>query len=900
MSTLARNGSGDSLSSVLRQLSVRPTALARLASEWKCSAGRNVIQLRKLGFISAPLGLRGGGAPLWLCRGRARFLAGCSVAAVCVADPLRAQGAGPSASLPDVGFASGAHSIAVLACFIGLVSAFAMAVVALGRERAKGQRARSVLVGELAELRARYDRYATLIAAEPQIIVSWPSRRGDPVIEGDTDLVVPGQPARRVLAFGAWLAPAHAQALESALDALKNGGERFRLGLRSIDGRYFEADGRAISGQAVFRLRETTVERQELTRAREALTSARGDLSALRTMLDALAQPIWLRDREGALIWVNLAYAAAVGASDASEVVARQIEILNADVRSSARETVTNGAIYAGRVKSLVRGVELALDVVESPGGSGAAGMATDITAVEIAREDLTRLKQAHARTLDRLPTAVAIFGADKRLVFHNAAYRKLWGLDEEVLASAPSDSDILERLRNERKLPEQADFRKWKGELFMAYRAADPKDHWWYLPDGRTLHVVVTPNVPARSGAPAGGVTYVFDDVTERFSLESRYNALMRMQGETLDSLREGVAVFGSDGGLKLSNPAFSELWKLDDDTITGRPHVDVIANHCAALSADTTVWADIRMAVAGLYDKRTRRTFRVNRLDGATLDCATAPLPDGSTLLTFTDMTASVSVERALTERTEALEAASRIRDDFLRHVSFELRLPLNSAIGFAQLLAEETVGPLNSKQREYADHIKRSSESLLTLINDILDLTIIDNGGLEMTFADVDVAEAVAAAIRGIEDRLAEKDVRLRVEVPVDIGVFQADAKRVRQVLYNLLSSAVGASAGGSSITVSASRVGEFIHLAVIDSGNGLTEAQIERLLSREPARADVGLSVDVGLSLVRAFVALHGGRIEASSSPGEGTRVICIFPVARPEVDHDGRGGKVAAA
>lgn len=833
-----------------------------------------------------------------------------SAIACCLAAPARVHAASdtpvPAAdSFTAVGGGGAPHSLIILAGFVGLASAFAMAVVALGRERGKARRARIALARELADLRSRHDRYATLIAAEPQIIVSWPSRQGEPLIEGDIDLVAPGQPARRVLAFGSWLAPAHAQALENALDALKNGGERFHLGLRAIDGRYFEADGRAISGQAVFRLRETTAERQELARVRDALAGARGDLSALRTMLDALAQPIWLRDREGTLIWVNLAYAAAVGAADGAEVVSRQMEILDAATRTDVRAAIERGMVYSGRVQSTVQSAQLTLEVVESSAGGGTAGIATDVTAVERARHDLMRLKQAHARTLDRLPTAVAIFDANKRLVFHNEAYRKLWKLDEEFLASAPSDGDILERLRSERKLPEQADFRKWKGELLMAYRSSEPRDHWWYLPDGRTLDVVVTPNAPVKDGVAAagsngGGVTYVFDDVTERFRLESRYNALMRMQGETLDSLREGVAVFGSDGGLKLSNPAFSDLWQLDDDTIAGRPHVDVIAARCAALSTDKGIWADISMAVAGLHDTRTRRTFRVTRLDGATLDCATAPLPDGSTLLTFTDMTASVSVERALMERNEALETASRIRDDFLHHVSYELRSPLTSAIGFAQLLAEETVGPLNAKQREYADHITRSSESLLTLINDILDLATIDNGGVEMVLGDVDVAEAVAAAIRGIEDRLTEKDVRLRVDVPVDIGTFQGDAKRVRQVLYNLLSSAVGASESGGTITVGAVREGGEVHLSVTGSGRGLTDAQVERLLTRSAPRGEVGLSVDVGLSLVRAFVELHGGRIEASSQAGAGTRVVCTFPAAQQGLDREGSGGKEAAA
>ncbi|MFT0891435.1 PAS-domain containing protein [Pseudochelatococcus sp. G4_1912] len=797
----------------------------------------------------------------------------------------------------DVRDYSSAHSVILLAGFAGIAVAFAMAATTLVRERSRSRQNSKLLVREVSELRARHDRYATLIASEPQVIVSWPSRDAEPIIEGDAAIVVPGQQARRVLAFGSWLVPSHAQALEHALNALKNGGERFRLGLRGLDGRYFEADGRAISGQAVFRLRETTVDRQELSRTRDALAGARGDLSALRTMLDAMAQPIWLRDHDGALIWVNHAYAMAVGAMDGAEVIARQIEILDTKSREAVRAAISNGSMFTGRVTVTIAATKLSFEVVESPGGNGTAGMASDVSALETARVDLDRLKDAHARTLDRLPTAVAIFDADKRLVFHNAAYRKLWAIDDAFLASAPGDSELLDRLRSERKLPEQADFRKWKGELLSSYRATAPQDHWWYLPDGRTLHVVVTPNV---HGNGAGGVTYVFDDVTERFRLESRYNALMRMQGETLDSLREGVAVFGSDGGLKLSNPAFSDLWQLDDELITSRPHVDVVARHCAALSADSSIWSDIRLAVAGLHDTRTRHTFRVVRLDGAALDCSAAPLPDGSTLLTCTDMTASVSVERALTERNDALEKASRIRDDFVHHVSYELRSPLTSAIGFAQLLAEETVGPLNAKQREYADHITRSSESLLALINDILDLATIDNGGVEMVMGDVDVAEAVAGAIRGIEVRLAEKAVKLRVDVPVDIGTFQGDAKRVRQVLYNLLSNAVSTSHEGGAIIVSAERDTAEIRIAVMDDGSGLTPEQLERLVSRAKATTNVGLSVDVGLSLASSFVELHGGRIEVTSAPGNGTRIVCAFPIMHVLDEIKDKSGKEVAA
>src|SRR5690606_20017319 len=150
-------------------------------------------------------------------------------------------------------------------------------------------------------------------------------------------------------------------------------------------------------------------------------------------------------------------------------------------------------------------------------------------------------------------------------------AYRLLWTLDQDWLDTAPGDGDILERLRSWRRLPEEADFRQWKANVLSGYTAVEPQEHWWHLPDGRIIRVVVNPN-------PQGGVTYLYDDVTERFQLESRYNGLLRVQGETLDTLREGVAVFGPDGRLRLSNPAFAELWGISAEVVATEPHIDEV----------------------------------------------------------------------------------------------------------------------------------------------------------------------------------------------------------------------------------------------------------------------------------------------------------------------------------
>jgi signal transduction histidine kinase len=492
-------------------------------------------------------------------------------------------------------------------------------------------------------------------------------------------------------------------------------------------------------------------------------------------------------------------------------------------------------------------------------------------------RAELDRQMQAHAATLDLLSTAVAMFDRRKRLVFHNAAYRQLWGFDQAFVDLHPTDSEILDRLRVRGELPEQADFRAWRETLHAAYQAIETSEQVWYLPDGRTLRVVVTPNVQ-------GGVTYLFDDVTERFNLQSQFNALSRVQSETLDTLKEGVAVFGTDGRLKFHNPAFAHLLHLDVAAIADKPHIDRVAALSSLFRNDDAGFAEIRSIITGLRDRRTGFELRIACRDGSVLDCTTQPLPDGATLLTFIDTTANVNVERALTERNQALEEAEKLRNDFVHHVSYELRTPLTNIIGFIDLLSAGVAGPLNERQHEYAGHVSRSSTSLLAIINNILDLASIDADALELEPEDVDIREMIVAASEGVEDRLTESSVHLRLVAMDGVGSFVADTKRIRQILFNLLSNAIGFSEPGQTVTLAALRREDEIIFKVSDEGRGIPPETIAQVFER--FRSHTGgtrhRGAGLGLSIVRSLVELHGGHVLIDSVPGAGTAVTCIFP------------------
>lgn len=727
-------------------------------------------------------------------------------------------------------------------------------------------------------LRAERDRAALLLAADPQLIIIWSDPRSEPAITGDATLITKGQARVRPLMFETWLPATDAAAMEKSVQALKDHGEAFATTVRTAQGAVFDCDGRAIAGQAVLRIREMTgVQRRAHEAATEQAEASR-ETQALLAILDQLPGPAWRRDRDGTLIFANRAYALAVEADSGPDAVLKRLEWLEKPVRDKAAAAATDRKLFQARVPAIFAGRRGFADIHEWPVGEDRFGIAIDVSDHETLRADMARETQSHIRTLDQVPTAIAIFDGQQRLTFSNAAYRDLWNLDAGFIAGAPQESEILDQLRATRRLPEQADFKSWKQDFLEAYRAIETREAIWHLPDSRTLRVVTTPN-------PQGGVTRLFDDMTERFRLATQYTALSRVQSETIDTLREGVAVFGTDGRLKLHNSAFAELWALDDTIIASSPHIDEFIAAAQPLFDQKAEWDALRGAIAGLHDRRAAILRRFERTDGSVLDCATAPLSDGATLITFSDVTASVNIERALKERAEALETAGELRDRFVHHVSYELRSPLTNVIGFTDLLSAGMVGALNDKQQDYLGHIQQSSKALMALIDDILDLASLDTGELELHAEETDIRETIEAAVAGVRDRLAEQNLLLTLDVPSDIGHFTADAKRVRQILFNLLSNAVGFSRPGGRVTVQARRDHEQnIILTVEDEGRGIPADIIERVFDRFETHTGgtKHRGPGLGLSLVRAFVELHGGHVRIESVPDQGTKVVCLFP------------------
>ena len=760
---------------------------------------------------------------------------------------------------------------------LGVLLFGVVTAVMLVRTRIRAGISDSALRDRIAAVRADHDRLRTLLMSDPQVLVSWAAADNEPDIMGDISLVTTGSVPQRVLAFGSWLEAEKAQAMERATDALRAHGEGFAMQLLTLSGRAIEADGRAIGGRAVLRLRDVSGFKRELTELQARHEKLLSDMESLRSLIDALPSPVWTRDNAGALTFVNTAYVRAVEARDVGDVLKRALELLNRPAREEASRARASGNIYAGRQPAIVAGSRRNFDIIDVPTRRGSAGIGIDVTEAEQMRTELKRLGDAHRRTLDQLSTGVAIFNAEQHLVFYNAAYRGLWNLDPAFLDQYPTDSSLLDQLRATRKLPEEKDYREWKAALHEAYRATETHEHLWHLPNRSTLRVVTTPN-------PEGGVTYLFDDVTESLQMARDFDALIRVQRETLDNLAEAVAVFGSDGRLRLHNPAFAAMWQLAPEALAEQPHIETVIERCRPLYGDEDLWQRLRAAVTAIEGRDSvKARLELNNHDVA--DLVTVPLPDGATLVAFLDVTDTIKVERVLRERNEALITADALKVDFVHHVSYELRSPLTNIIGFAQLMAEPSLGALSAKQREYLNYIGTSTNALLAIINDILDLASIDAGAMKLNLGPVDISGTMHAAAEGIRDRLVKNGVTLDIVATPDIGSFTADDRRIRQILFNLLANAVKFSPSGAKITLSAERHPDAIDFAVADTGSGIPPEVQGRVFDwfQTHSRGSGHRGAGLGLSIVRSFVELHGGTVTLQSAVGEGTTVICRFPL-----------------
>ena len=765
-----------------------------------------------------------------------------ALAAVWVAEPSTAYAADIASAAPDLVLLAIVLAAGALALAGGLW-AFS--------EHLSARMAKRTLRGATAKARALLAARDAWLSAGRESLLVWSPGSAEPLSFGNG-----------AQWMEACLTGPDAPRLSAAMDGLTAEGAPFALSCHTADGQSVAVRGRPAGGHlAVYFDAE-----------------ARGVAQApdFRGALNAMPIPAWIRGHNLALTFVNRAFLAATGTTE-EEALAANIAFDRSERDLAATARADTEPVEAKRF-AVHEGQRRALAFTLSPLSDGCvAGAAVDVTGVAEAEARLQQHIAAHRDILDRLQTAVAIFGPDQRLSFYNRAFVQLTGLPEPWLETYPAHGEMLDRLRDLRRLPEQPDFRAWKQLRLKQFENREEHSEDWHLPGGQTLRVVTQPH-------PVGGLIFLFEDVSDQLRLESSYNTLIKVQKATLDNLREGVAVFGPDGRLKLHNAAFARIWRLESSELAGEPHLKRIAQTCAARFSGGRAWEIVTASVTSAQSQRSHEGSEVERSDGSIIALSIAPLPDGATLASFADVTDRFRIETALRERNEALEASDRLKSEFVKRMSYELRTPLNSIVGFAEMLKAGTAGPLNARQSEYMDAVVKSSNSLRDLINDVLDLSQIESGGMELDLEKLDLYLLLFGMTEHAREWAAKIGLTLQLDCGEGGGQFVADARRLKQVMFNLISNAFKYTPRGGTVTLGGAINGDDVQIFVADTGPGVSPeimaSAFERFSARggTVARAGAGL----GLALVNRFIELHDGWVELESHPGEGTRVTCHLP------------------
>ena len=687
--------------------------------------------------------------------------------------------------------------------------------------------------------------------------------------------------------------PGDAAAMEGLFDRLRRDGENFELGVNCGKKmlKIFGKQGALNDGSQIFSViwaYDISDFAQSAMRSMDAVTVVEKRENELRAALNALPFPVWLRNQRLELAWCNKFYSRVVDDSAAS-VIADQKELPTTGAgkngpggRALAEAAGAGGTAQSSRSHVIIDGQRRLIEMTEIPTAfeKRMVGVALDVTREEEWEASYERLTSSHREALEQLRTAIAMFDRDMKLEFYNSAYEQMTGMAGSWLDSKPKMNDVIDRMRELRKIPEQVDYKQFKQNWVKKFTTLlGPDEEMQYLTDGTVIRTIVVPR-------PMGGLLLTLEDVTSRIQLETSYNTLMAVQQETMDNLTEGIAVFGEDGRLRLSNRAFAEMWNIPPGALTTATHIAQLVEKTRDFF-DDRAWPDARRILLDNGLEREPRSGRLKRKNSSVFEYSVVPLPDGNILNAYFDITDTAKVEQALTEKNAALEEAERLKTDFLANVSYQLRTPLNAIMGFAEMLNQQYFGKLNERQLEYTVSMIEAGQRLVSLINDILDLSTIGAGYLKLYPSEVKLQDLIARVGALTEEWAHKQRLEMVIHCPDNTLTMVADERRIKQVLLNLISNAINYSPQGGTVTLSAERAGDFVILGVRDTGMGIPAEDLARIFTpfekihsrKVQRRSGAGL----GLTLVKSIVELHGGKVTIESQEGAGTFVACHLPL-----------------
>ena len=684
-----------------------------------------------------------------------------------------------------------------------------------------------------------------------------------------------------------------AESLSFAFNRLKKNGLPFEAEVSTLNNKNIKIFGSKmfIGGLETVTLwcQNTTETLHLVNDIENDLVSAQEEINSLREMLDAIPIQVWKRNNRLEIIYCNKAYANSLSVSP-EKVILNNLPLIPGAIFGqghSLAETVKKSK-KPQRISqfAVIDGVRKKLSINELPAANDEfIGFALDITKMENLSLNIDKIVTANHEVLENLSTAIAIFGEDTRLSFFNSTYQRLMKLEASWLHSKPTYGEILEERRNNRQIPEHADFQVFKKEQLALFTSiTSPLQELLHLPSGKSLRVVIAPY-------PLGGLIFVYEDVTDSLVLQRKNNTLLAVQKETLDHLYEGIMVFGSDNRLKIVNQAFLKIWNINDtsaEKLKGCHLSEVMDMMKTGLDYGDD-WEIFRANAISNFTDRINKTGQLTKIDNSIILFTYTPLPDGAHMHSFMDITDTYKVEQAIMEKNELLKTSQTLRFELVSGISIELREPLNSVIGFAELLLNQYFGSLNQKQLEYCKYILSSSNQLNELIGNLMEMVSIDLEEEKLNISTFPLKETLEEVVNSISKRAQEKNIDIIRVYEKDNIIYNGDRIRIKQAIFNVLINAIQFSSPNGKVNMRLTMDTQNVKIIITDNGEKYRDPSPSRKVFQRSNSKSVNFinsdANNISMPLVRSLLEMHGGSLHTAFNDVERcTSVICSLPLS----------------
>ncbi|MGB5542597.1 MAG: PAS domain S-box protein [Gammaproteobacteria bacterium] len=564
------------------------------------------------------------------------------------------------------------------------------------------------------------------------------------------------------------------------------------------------------------------------------------------------------------------------------------------------REMLGGNSLMAAHADGRLFPIEVGLSPLETAEGMLVSSVIRDITERRKAEDELAQQRILLASTIEAIPDIIFVKDSDGRYLQCNPACARFMGRDPADIIGA-TDEDLLgAEIAQEFRLRDQ--------QVVDAGKRVT-NEEWVTYPDG-SERLLETTKVPFKDcTGQLGGVLGVSRDITERHLAAEKLAEAEERHRLVLESTGEGIFGVDAAGKVMFINRAAAQLLGFSKDELLGKGIHDII--HHSRIDGTPYPVEECPMHAAFADGVNSKVDDEVLwRKDGSYFDVEYSSTPlrkDGKlvgAVIVFRDITERKIAEIELLQARDAAQAANRAKSGFLANMSHELRTPMNAIIGYSEMLIEEAE---DLEMEAFIADLKKihgAGGHLLSLINDILDLSKIEAGKMELYLENFPVDKMLADIASTVQTLVAKKHNQLEVVGAEDAGSMRSDLTKVRQTLFNLISNAAKFTENGT-ITLSVERgtdteTGDWLEFAVADTGIGIAEDKIEDLF-KEFTQADASTTREyggtgLGLAITRRFCTMLGGTIGCTSKPGEGT----TFTMRLPAETVDPRQEEEAAA